>query len=102
MTINDHLILSPESRERLENAAIRSSMALENGEWVDGRDTDISALVSHIRALDSRAENYARLFGKLDKLGDTLTESKEPTRVAVGKLIQTTIAEALTPEKETN
>lgn len=102
MTINDHLILSPEYRESLENHALRIQLDEANGEPIDTRDSAIVALIDHIRALDARAENYARLFGNLDKLGDTLAESKEQPNVAVGRLIQAAIADVLTPNKETD
>lgn len=106
MSINDHLILSPERREQLENDALKTSMLLATGQAVDERDDAIAALVNHINALDARAENYARIFGNIDKLADVWAEAEaddEPTVKfsTVGKALQKLIAEAIAPTTPT-
>jgi len=101
MTINDHDILEPEYREMLEQKALQTALAELNGEPVDTRDTDIMALLGHIRALEARNQNYARIFRFVDNFADGLAEHGDGVALKItGKLLQQVLIKGIDPTSE--
>lgn len=95
--------MDPETRERIESRAFNISLARASGEPVGTKDCDIVALVNHIKALDARAENYARIFSFIDKFADNHAEMEEGVMLdatKIGKSLQKIIQIAIAPDSE--
>lgn len=102
MTINDHLALSAERRAEIENHLMSIAFS---GEEISRRETEraLFDLSSHVKALDERIANYARIFDRLGNAADSLAADDVNLQArGLGLALQQLLASVVAPTDEGN